>query len=433
MVDLSVEYCGETLKNPLICASGPPTQSPEACIRAAKAGFSGIVLKTLFHKALGPFRYQYTRPRFKVLDWRGLQDWRTMMSIPEKRVGEKVELMRPPHTLLALSGGDVGTYYLDEKYAEFVNKVKKIYKKYDAKVIASIGAGSQEGWEELCGYVDDSEADMVELNLGCPWVSEADKAFGGTAGAVPELAEKYTRICRKLLSIPIITKVNPLGIPNPTEVAKACERAGADGITSSDAGIKGLRIDIETGKPLGLTFASTAGPYILSYTLGRIAEMRMEGIKISISASFGIWDWDDVIRCIMVGADTVQPCRAIMLKGYAEATRWLNKITRWMVSKEYEDLRELKGISLKHVTTSDKVPRETPVAIGGKSSKIAVIDAEKCRNHLQNFVCGWCKESCFHFAIKVDEYAKVSERRCEACGLCESLCPVYAITLKPKS
>jgi dihydroorotate dehydrogenase (fumarate)/dihydropyrimidine dehydrogenase (NAD+) subunit PreA len=331
---------------------------------------------------------------------------------------------RQPCALTALSAGEAGTYYVDDKYVEFISKVKKLAKNRDVKVIASIGAASEEGWDELCQYVNSSEADMVELNFGCPFAGVAP------AGAMPEAAERFTRICRKRLSLPVIPKLNPQ-CTNSVLVAKACERAGADGIVAFNSGLLGLRIDIESGIPLGQTFAGLTGAHILPYTLGCIASMRMAGVKISISASLGVWDWDDVIRSVMAGADAVQPCRSIMLKGYGEIGRWLDGLTNWMKRKGYEDLKELKGMSLEHILSFEesRARAEVPVAIGGKSSKLAIVDAEKCRRHLQSYECGWCETSCFHFAIRVDEYARINEKRCEVCGLCESICPIGAIKI----
>jgi ferredoxin len=74
----------------------------------------------------------------------------------------------------------------------------------------------------------------------------------------------------------------------------------------------------------------------------------------------------------------------------------------------------------------DKIEREVPVMVGGRSSKVAVVDEEKCT------LCEWCPRVCFHEAISLEEYPEIDEEKCEACGLCVSVCPSDAITIEKK-
>jgi len=437
MIDLSVRMGNVTFKNPIIAASATPTHDPDRCAKAAKANAAGVVLKTLYPEErekkhalkwitdrISP-TYLYARPRFKLLYWDPI--------LPTPKLG----LLRPSEKLIVKEPKLFTLYSIEQaavfeysKYENYVNETKKQVGE-DCVVIASIMGGTIEGWEDQCEIVNGSKADAVELNYSCPHAMEVEKELGATVGAVPAAAEEITRICRKRLSIPIIPKLTAQ-VGDLIPVAKRCEEAGADGITAINR-LMGVMIDIENARPIEWgSYSGFGGPFMLPLTLRWIAKMREEGIKVPLSATNGIWDWDDVISCIMVGADTVQTCTAVMCKGYEEMTKWINKITEWIEQKGYKSISEIKGIALKNFIPADEIEREIPVMVGGKSSKAAVLDKEACEKHLRTYSCGWCERTCFHDAMKVEEYAKIDEEKCEACGLCVSICPAEAITIKPK-
>jgi dihydropyrimidine dehydrogenase (NAD+) subunit PreA len=424
LVDLTVRMGKLVLKNPIITASATPTHDPERCAKAAKAGSSAVILKTLFHKT-AIAAYRFARPRFKLLGWDPI--------IPEPKPGllrprEKLVVKEPRYFILYSI--EQSTVYDYSKYEWYINETKKKVGE-DCAVIASIMGGTPEGWEEQCEIVNGSKADAVELNFSCPHAAEVERGLGVDVGAIPEVAEEIFRICRKKLSIPMGVKLTAQAA-DLVAVAKRIEAAGADFITAINR-LMGLMIDIEEARPIEWgSYSGFGGPFMLPLTLRWIAKMREAGIKAPISASNGPWDWDDVIRCIMAGADTVQTCTAVMCKGYEEMTKWIEEITKWMEKKGYKSISEIKGIALKKLIPVDKIEREIPVMVGGKSSKIAVVDEEKCKKHLRTYSCGWCERSCFHDAIKVEEYAKVDEEKCEACGLCVDICPVDAIKIKLK-
>jgi dihydropyrimidine dehydrogenase (NAD+) subunit PreA len=426
MVDLSVKMGDLVFKNPIITASATPTHDPERCAKAAKAGSSAVILKTLFHKT-AKTTYLFARPRFKLLDWNPI--------LPEPRPG----LLRPGEQLIVKEPKRFTLYSIEQstvwdytKYRWYIDETKKRVGE-DCIVIASIMGGDPEGWIEQCEIVNGSKADAVELNFSCPHAAEVEKGLGVDVGAIPEAAEEIFKICRKNLSIPTVGVKLTAQAADLVAVAKVIERAGVDYITSINR-LMGLMIDIDEARPIEWgSYSGFGGPFMLPLTLRWIAKMREAGIKVPISATNGVWDWDDVIRCIMVGADTVQTCTAVMCKGYEEMTKWLKAITEWMEQKGYESISEIKGIALDKIIPVDKIEREVPIMVGGKSSKIAVVDEEKCKKHLRVYSCGWCERACLHDAIEVKEqYAVVDEETCEACGMCRELCPAEAVEIKLK-
>ena len=406
-VDLSVDYCGFKLKNPILAASATPTHDPICCKKAADAGAGGVVLKTLFAKEAAP-SYKFARPRFTLLNW--------------NPTGKgKAARMPDSFTLYSI---EQSTVYPYEKFEWYINKTKELVGE-DVAVIASIMGGTPEGWEEQCEVIKGSRADLLECNFSCPHAAEVEEHIGVAVGSIPEAAEKITRLVKSKVDIPVIPKITPQA-GNLAAVAQACQRGGADAVVVHNR-LMGLMIDIDKGRPIEWgSYSGFGGPYMLPLSLRWVAKIREEGISVPISHTNGIWTWEDVIKAIMVGADTVQTCTAIMIKGFEEITHWVREMERWMGEKNYKNFGEIKGVAVKNMISVDKIEREVPVMVGGRSSKVAVVDEEKCT------LCEWCPRVCFHEAISMEDYPEIDEEKCEACGLCVSVCPSDAITIEKK-
>ena len=335
-------------------------------------------------------------------------------------------------TLYSIEQSAVWDY---DKYRWYIDETKKQVGE-DCLVIASIMGGAEcEGWEEQCEIVNGSKADAVELNFSCPHASEAEKGLGTDVGSIPEVAEKIFKTVRKKLSIPAVGVKLTAQSADVAATAKALERSGVTFITAINR-LLGLNVDINEARPVAWgSYSGFGGPFMLPLSLKWVAKMREVGIKVPLSATNGPWDWEDVIKFIMVGADTVQTCTAVMCKGFEEMTKWLKEITNWMQQNGYDTIDEMKGIALKNLIPVDKIERELPIMVGGKSSKIAVVDQVNCKKHLRSYSCGWCERACMHDAIEVDSkegYAVVDEEKCEACGMCSELCPPQVIKINPK-
>lgn len=406
-VDMSVDYCGFKLKNPILAASATPTHDPIACKKAADAGAAGVVLKTLFFKDAKP-TYNFARPRFTLLNWN------------PKRNGNKVK----EPDMFMLYSIEQSTVFPYDKYNWYINETKRLVGP-DVAVIASLMGGTEAGWEEQCELIQGSKADLCELNFSCPHAAEVEEHIGVAVGAIPEAAEKMTRLVRKKLQIPIIPKITPQA-SNLAAVARACMKGGADAVVIHNR-LMGIDIDIDAARPiLWGSYSGFGGPFMLPLSLRWVMKIREEGINIPISHSNGPWVWQDMIKAIMAGADNVQTCTAIMVKGFQEITVWLKNAEEWMAKKGYSSFNDLKGIALKNMISVDKIEREVPVMVGGTSSKIAVVDESNC------ILCSWCERSCFHDAIKLEGYPVVNEKTCEACGLCGAVCPTQCISIQKK-
>ncbi len=440
MADLSTKYGGIKIKNPLVCASGPPTHTPEACLRAAQAGFAAVVLKTNSKEGPDSLLHTVSWPVYRFTDIYSKEEWKP---IPPKKSSPKVKGRKgekPPYTICLISPGIILSYFLDEDYVSYANKAKELLEPFDCKVIGSIHAFTDEGWEEQCDLIKKTKVDAVELNLSCahtvaPLSKKAmhkDLPPRILPGAIPEIAAKYTKFCVERLNIPVITKMPPQQ-QDPVSVALAIQRAGAVGVTFSDSSLfPSLKVDIETGQPGWHPdypcFSSTWGPWVITFICGNIANFRINGFKEGLSGCGGVSSAEDVIRLIMSGASNVQICRTIMAEGWDVIGDWLDFIRKFMDRKGYRSIADMRGLAADRVITDyGKLPLIRPQIMGGpKPTKQIFLNKKKC------IQCGWCQPSCSHLAIQwEDGYPRFQRDKCELCGMCESVCPVGALQMKP--
>ncbi|MEM2939242.1 MAG: 4Fe-4S binding protein [Candidatus Bathyarchaeia archaeon] len=393
MVDLSIEFAGITFNNPFIVASSTPTKDAKSMKKAIDAGFGGVVAKTLCGNS-SSFGRRYPRPRFMLFGWKDYPAY------PKYKTRN--------FTLFSLEDNSPFNY---EEYANDINLAKKLVGDKGV-VIASIMGGNTEEWEELCDVINGTNADLCELNISCPYAADSGLQTG--AGAVNITAEIVSLVRRKLAT-PFSVKVTPQ-TPSLADIARKAEQAGANAITVQGR-LSGIMIDIETARPVGWgSIGGYGGPYLIGYGLKGVSEVAL-CVRIPISAVLGVWDWEDIIRYIMVGATTVQSATAVIMRGYNVVREWMRGIIDWMERKGYESIKDFKGIALKNIIRTRDVER-------APNWVTVLADKNKCIG------CGECLVSCFYDAITIkDGKALINGEKCDACGLCLEKCPVNAIKI----
>jgi len=393
MVDISVEFAGISFKNPLIVGSATPTKDAKAIKKAIDAGFGGVIVKSLFGNSASIGR-RYPRPRFKLYGWKEFPGY------PKRQTRY--------FTLQSLE--DASTYEYNQYVAD-INLAKSVIG--DAGiVIASIAGSSTEEWEDLCTLINGSNADMCELNISCPFAADMVKSLGaGASDFVPEII----KVVKNQLAMPFSAKLSPQ-VPDLPANAKAAELTGANAVTIQ-ARLSGIMIDIDTAKPIGWgSIGGYGGPYLLGYGLKGVSDVAKE-IKIPISAVLGVWDWEDIIKYLMVGATTVQSATAVIVRGFRVAQDWLQNISSWMERKGYDKIQDFQGAALKNIISTKEVIR-APTDI------YVEVHQEKCIG------CGECKFSCFYDAVSLNNgKASINKDVCDVCGLCYEKCPTNAINL----
>lgn len=393
MVDLSVEFAGVTFRNPIVAASATPTKDARSMKKAVEAGFGGVVAKSLCGESAAVGR-RYPRPRFKLYGWREYPGY------PERRTRY--------FTLHSLEDCSPLGY---EGYAGDVNEAKRLIGG-DGVVVASIAGSSPEEWEELCAVINGTEADLCEANISCPFAADLGLRMG--AGAV-ESSPEIVRILKRELAVPLSVKLSPQ-VPNMASIARAVGASGADALTIQ-ARLSGIMVDIETARPHGWgSIGGYGGPYLLGYGLKGVSEVA-SAVGIPVSAVLGVWDWEDIIRYVMVGATTVQSATAVIMRGYRVVREWLRGITDWMDRKGYGSILDLRGAALKHIIRTGQVER-APAGV------YVEVNEDECTG------CGECLVSCFYDAVRIEKgKAAVDRGRCDVCGLCLEKCPTGAVRL----
>lgn len=446
MVDLTTTYMGIPLKNPIIVAGGPTTQSVEMCAKAAQAGWAAIVTKTYFAPEV--VRRKITnvmyRPAFALLSADGRARWKAQVpKLAGPRYGNKLGRTSPDYALaLNPRGTTFQTWPDDQSYLDFLNRAKESLEGTGCKLIASIYAYTEEGWEQLCDLVNRSDADGVELNLGCPVTGglwpETGEYFPQAPGHYPELVALWARTCAQRLRVPASVKL-PGHSPDPLRSVKAIQESGCRGTQYADTRIvpdPTLFIDLDTATPAvfpdyplfrgGIPSASWSLPFIM----GRVAQFRLEGVSTDISGCGGVQSGLDVLRLMMAGATSAQACTATLVEGVGIARQWLEEITGWMESRGHHSLRELQGVALRQLTTdASRLPAgEVPQVMGGPLPRQQVrVNEKRC------ITCRWCQEACPYLAIDIpDRVPHIDQRRCEVCGMCVALCPMRALAIAPR-
>ncbi len=198
---------------------------------------------------------------------------------------------------------------IDAVISEEIPKLARFYTK---PVIANISGFSQDEYVTCCQKANAvKEIGAVELNISCPNVHNGGMSFGTSADCAFEL----TKAVKKVLSKPLFVKLSP-NVTDIASIAKACEEAGADGISLINT-LLGMRIDLKTRKPvIANKKGGFSGPAIFPVALRMVYEVY-EAVKIPIIGMGGVTSARDVIEMMLAGANAVQVGAANLIDPYA--------------------------------------------------------------------------------------------------------------------
>ena len=196
--------------------------------------------------------------------------------------------------------------------AVIAQELPKLKEHFHQPLVANISGFSLEDYAACCEKISACEqVGIIELNISCPNVHGGGMAFGSEPGS----AARVTEACKRVSTKPLYVKLSP-NVTDICEIARACESAGADGLSLINT-LLGMRIDLKTRKPvLANKAGGFSGPAIFPVAL-RMVYQVYEAVKIPIIGMGGVARARDVIEMMLAGAAAVQVGAANLVNPYA--------------------------------------------------------------------------------------------------------------------
>jgi len=311
-MDLSTTYMGLKLKNPIIIGASPLTSTIESILALEEAGAAAVVLHSIFEEQINHETLEQEYFLFK-----GSEDYAESLGY------------FPEVTLSNLES----EHYLDE--------IIQLKEKIQIPIIASLNGVSRGGWIEYATKLQEAGVDALELNIT---YIPTDLDMQGDA--VETLYLEALKAVKESVTIPVSIKMNAV-FSAPANMAQKFAEAGADALVLFDRAVH-VDIDLENLNALQTINASSSRD--LSETL-RWSAILFHKLNVSLCASTGVKNYEDILKAVMSGADAVQMVTTVMEHGAKHIETTLNDLTAWMVEKEYVSIEQMKGsISLHHTS-----------------------------------------------------------------------------------
>ncbi|MBT3332909.1 MAG: NAD-dependent dihydropyrimidine dehydrogenase subunit PreA [Rhodospirillaceae bacterium] len=393
MADLRSDIAGIKSPNPFWLASAPPTDKAYNVERAFKAGWGGVVWKTLGEDP----PIVNTTSRYGAVSLNG-----------QRIAGfNNIELItdRP----------------LDVNLRE-IKQIKRDWP--DRAVLVSLMVPCEEApWRKILAAVEDTGADGVELNFGCPH-GMSERGMGSAVGQVPEYVEMVTRWCKAMTRMPVFVKLTP-NVTNILAPARAAKLGGADAVSLINTINSIVAVDLDNMAPMPTvdgkgSHGGYCGPAVKPIALHLVAEIAKdpECAGMAISGIGGIETWRDAAEFISLGADNVQVCTGAMHYGFKIVDDMIDGLNNWMDGKGHNNAADFHRAAVPNLVAWQD--------LNINHELVARIDQDKC------IKCGLCHIACedtAHQAISVsgngsNRRFETIDAECVGCNLCAHVCPV---------
>ncbi len=394
MADLRNNFVGIKSPNPFWLASAPPTDKAYNVERAFKAGWGGVVWKTLGEE--GPPVVNVNGPRYGVTYG------------ADRRV-------------LALNNIELIT---DRPLQTNLREIKQVKKNWpDRAIVVSLMVPCEEdAWKAILPLVEETGADGIELNFGCPH-GMSERGMGAAVGQVPEYVEMVVRWCKANTRMPVITKLTP-NISDIRQPARAAHKGGTDAVSLINTINSITSVDLDSFAPEPTidgkgTHGGMCGPAVKPIALNMVAEIARdpETANLPISGIGGVTTWRDAAEFLALGAGNVQVCTAAMTYGFKIVEEMTSGLSNWMDEKGHKTLDDVSGRAVSNITDWQFLNLNYITK--------ARIDQDMC------IKCGRCFIACedtSHQAISDTIDGKrgfeVQDDECVACNLCVDVCPI---------
>ena len=314
MVDLSTNYLGLKLRNPLVPSSSPLSRHLDSARRLEDAGAGALVMHSLFEERVeeeGTGQGHYFQPRSTTPD-------QTTAKQPVATSAMRYE----------------------EQYLEHLAALKS---SLEIPVIASLNGTTPGGWVDYASALQEAGADALELNV---YYLPALSRETGT-----EVEDRYVEILESLreqISIPIAMKLSSQ-FSSVVYMAQRLQRAGADGLVLFNRFYQ-PDIDLETLEVVPRLELSNSGESLLRIRWIAILHGRVD---CSLAITGGVHNVKDVLKSLLAGADVTHMCSALLRRGPGHLAMVLRALEYWLEERGYESVQQIKGsVSQRNATDS---------------------------------------------------------------------------------
>ena len=320
-----------------------------------------------------------------------------------------------------------------------------------AVIVSAMVESTPEAWHNIIRRIEDTGADAVELNYGCPH-GMSERGMGAAVGQVPEYCEQITSWVKSAAKIPVIVKLTP-NVTNIALSARAALAGGADALSLINTLNSIVAVDLDTfeltpsiGGKGG--HGGYAGPAVKPVALHMLAALGTDELIAKsgkpISGMGGISTWQDAAEFLLLGAGSLQVCTAVMHYGFRIIEDLCDGFSGWMDAKGFATIEDLRGKSLHGVSDF----KDFDLSFRA----VARIDTERCiKCSLCYVACNDTAHQCIDLiapnghtvapytydassngkyeAIYSRPQPRVREDDCVGCRLCYNVCPEDCIEM----
>ncbi|HEY6746789.1 MAG TPA: dihydroorotate dehydrogenase-like protein [Mycobacteriales bacterium] len=316
-MDLTTDYLGLRLRNPLVASASPLSQTVEGIRRLADAGIGAVVLYSQFEEQLG--------------------DESAAVSTADPLQPQGAEHLSP---------------------GDYLTLLERARAAVDVPVIGSLNGATAGGWVRYARAMQDAGASAVELNVY--WIPGP----GVQAGEVEQRHVDVLSAVKAAVSVPVAVKLSPFFIASG-DVALQLDAAGADGLVLFNRFLQ-PDIDPDTLKLVPTLDLSSPVEARLARTWISLLRQRVGG---SLAATTGVEDAADVAKYLLAGADVVMTASALLRHGVGHVGTLLAGLTEWMAWKGFDSTTSVRGAL--------SVSADTDPATYAREGYVSVLEAAK--------------------------------------------------------
>lgn len=391
MSELSVDFAGIRSPNPFWLASGPPTNTYDQVARAFDTGWGGAVWKTVGEPVINVYS------RYGSVDLG-----------PNRMMGfNNIELIS------------------DRPVEDNLREIADVKRNYpdNAVIVSLMVESTRDAWHEMVKRAEDTGADGLELNFGCPHGMN-ERGMGAAVGQVPDYTCDIVGWVKEVATTPVIVKLTP-NVTDISYIARAAVRGGADALSLINTINSIVGVDLDSLTPLPdvggkSSHGGYCGPAVKPIALHLLSAVAGdEEVGVPISGIGGIATWRDAAEFIALGSSTLQVCTAVMHYGFRVVEDMIDGLSGWMDDRGYATLDDFRGAAVPKIAKWEDLDLNYHL--------VAKIDQATCIH------CELCWVACedgAHQAIRrhprVDGGAAVEiiDEACVGCNLCAEVCPV---------